>query len=106
MRRRRAGRHRRPRPRRSRHAVARMSETRSLPVPDGLDGSRVDAALAKMTGFSRTFAAVVADAGGVAQDGRPIGKSDRPRAGAWLSVSSNPKRTHATAPDSGHHLGP
>ncbi len=31
-------------------------ESRSLPVPDGLDGTRVDAALAKLMGFSRTFA--------------------------------------------------
>src|SRR3546814_822519 len=98
MRRRRAGRHRRPRPRRSRHAVARMSETRSLPVPDGLDGSRVDAALAKMLGFSRTFAAEVADTGGVEQDGRTIGKSDRLRAGAWLSVSWTPKREPEIVP--------
>ena len=40
-------------------------ESRSLPVPDGLDGTRVDAALARMLGFSRTFAAEIADAGGV-----------------------------------------
>ena len=31
-----------------------MSEQRSLPVPDGLAGERVDAALAKLLGFSRT----------------------------------------------------
>ncbi len=67
-------------------------ESRSLPVPDGLDGVRVDAALAKMLGFSRTFAAEVADAGGVELDGRGLGKSDRLRAGGWLSVSWTPKR--------------
>ena len=50
-------------------------ESRSLPVPDGLDGTRVDAALAKMLGFSRTFAAEVADAGGVTQDGRAVNAS-------------------------------
>ena len=30
---------------------------RSLPVPDGLDGERLDAALARLFGFSRTKAA-------------------------------------------------
>ena len=32
-------------------------ESRSFPIPDGLDGSRVDAGLAKLLGFSRSFAA-------------------------------------------------
>jgi 23S rRNA pseudouridine1911/1915/1917 synthase len=59
---------------------------RSLPVPDGLDGERVDAALAKLLGFSRTTAAEVAESGGVRLDGRELGKSDRLRAGGWLEV--------------------
>ena len=59
---------------------------RSFPVPDGLAGERADAALAKLLGFSRTFAADVLEAGGVQQDAVPLGKSDRLRAGAWLSV--------------------
>ncbi len=59
---------------------------RALPVPDGLDGVRVDAALAKLLGFSRTFAAEVAAAGGVTLDGRTLGKSDKLAAGAWLDV--------------------
>ncbi|MCZ4066842.1 RluA family pseudouridine synthase [Microbacterium sp. H37-C3] len=59
---------------------------RALPVPDGLDGVRVDAALAKLLGFSRTFAAEVAAAGGVTLDGRTLGKSDKLTAGAWLDV--------------------
>lgn len=61
-------------------------ESRRLPVPDGLEGQRVDAALAKMLGFSRTFAAEVAEAGGVQLDGVAVGKSDRVRAGVWLDV--------------------
>lgn len=60
---------------------------RSLPVPDGLAGERVDAALAKMLGFSRSFAAEVAQGGGVTLDGRTLGKSDRLTAGGWLEVS-------------------
>lgn len=62
-------------------------EHRSLPVPDGLAGERVDAALAKMLGFSRSFAAEIAREGGVSLDGRTLGKSDRLIAGAWLEVS-------------------
>ncbi|QEE61126.1 RluA family pseudouridine synthase [Salinibacterium sp. dk2585] len=61
-------------------------ESRSLPVPDGLVGERVDAALSKLMGFSRTFAAEVVEAGGVRVDGVPVAKSDRLRADAWLEV--------------------
>jgi 23S rRNA pseudouridine1911/1915/1917 synthase len=61
-------------------------ESRSLPVPDGLAGERVDAGLAKLLGFSRTFAADVAEAGGVTLDGVAVQKSDRLAAGAWLEV--------------------
>jgi 23S rRNA pseudouridine1911/1915/1917 synthase len=66
-------------------------ESRSLPIPDGLDGSRVDAGLAKLLGFSRSFAAEIAEAGGVTVDGRPVDKSDRLHAGGWLEVSWQPK---------------
>jgi len=68
-----------------------MTESRRIPVPDGLEGSRVDAALAKMLGFSRTFAAEVVAAGGVRIDGREAAKSDRVHAGAWLDVEWTPK---------------
>ena len=44
-------------------------ESRSLPVPDGLAGERADAALAKLLGFSRTFAAEVLESGGATLDG-------------------------------------
>ncbi|GAB2515286.1 RluA family pseudouridine synthase [Microbacterium petrolearium] len=66
-------------------------ESRRLPVPDGLDGTRVDAALAKMLGFSRTFAAEVVEAGGVQLDGAVVAKSDRVTAGSWLDVEWRPK---------------
>jgi len=72
-----------------------VSETRALPVPDGLAGERVDAALAKLLGFSRTFAAEVAAAGGVTVDGRTVGKSDRLEAGAWLDVTWSPREAPA-----------
>jgi len=64
-----------------------MSDVRSLPVPDGLEGERVDAALARLFGLSRTKAADLAGAGAVTVDQRTVGKSDRVCAGAWLEVS-------------------
>jgi len=63
-----------------------MPEQRALPVPDGLAGERLDAALARLLGLSRSAAADLAESGHVAVDGRPAGKSDRLRAGAWLEV--------------------
>mgnify|MGYP005612253363 FL=1 len=65
--------------------------SRFLPVPDSLEGTRVDQALAKMLGFSRTFAADVADAGGVVADGRTLGKSDRLSAGGMIEVTLTEK---------------
>jgi 23S rRNA pseudouridine1911/1915/1917 synthase len=66
--------------------VSTLPETRTLPVPDGLEGERVDAALARMFGFSRTKAAELAADGKVRVDGAAAGKSDRVRGGAWLEV--------------------
>ncbi|OLT50557.1 RluA family pseudouridine synthase [Cellulosimicrobium sp. CUA-896] len=59
---------------------------RALPVPDGLAGERVDAALSRLLGLSRTRAAELAAGGAVQVDGREVGKSDRLAAGAWLEV--------------------
>ncbi|MFG1643027.1 RluA family pseudouridine synthase [Amycolatopsis sp. NPDC049252] len=61
--------------------------SRMLPVPDGLDGMRVDAGLAKMLGLSRTVVAELAESGDVLLDGRPAGKSDRLAAGGLLEVT-------------------
>ncbi|ADG74503.1 pseudouridine synthase, RluA family [Cellulomonas flavigena DSM 20109] len=63
-----------------------MSGTRALPVPDGLAGERVDAALARLLGLSRTRAAELAAQGAVRVDGRAVGKSDRLVAGSFLEV--------------------
>ncbi len=59
---------------------------RALPVPEGLAGLRVDAALTRLFGLSRTQAAAVADAGAVSVDGRVRGKGDRLAADSWLEV--------------------
>ena len=60
---------------------------RSMPVPEGLAGMRVDAGLARLLGLSRTAVAAVAEAGGVQIDGTAVGKSDKLEAGAWLTVT-------------------
>jgi 23S rRNA pseudouridine1911/1915/1917 synthase len=59
---------------------------RTLPVPDGLDGMRLDAGLSRMLGLSRTVVAELAAGGAVRVDGLEAGKSDRLVAGAWLEV--------------------
>jgi 23S rRNA pseudouridine1911/1915/1917 synthase len=63
-----------------------VSDLRQLPVPDGLDGMRVDAGLARLLGLSRTVVATLAEEGRVAVDGQAAGKSDRLTAGSWLEV--------------------
>jgi 23S rRNA pseudouridine1911/1915/1917 synthase len=64
-----------------------VGEQRSLPVPDGLEGERVDAALARLFGLSRTKAADLAADGHVRLDGEVVGKSARVLAGGWLEVT-------------------
>jgi 23S rRNA pseudouridine1911/1915/1917 synthase len=56
-------------------------------VPDGLAGERVDAAMARMFGLSRTRAADLIAEGHVAVDGAAVGKSDRVMPGAILDVT-------------------
>jgi 23S rRNA pseudouridine1911/1915/1917 synthase len=63
-----------------------MSEHRSLPVPDGLEGERLDAALARLFGFSRSKAAALVEDGHVVVDGAVALKSARVRGGSWLEV--------------------
>ena len=63
-----------------------MSEQRTVFVPDGMEGERVDACLARMFGFSRTRAADLVADGLVRLDGRDVSKSDRVHGGAVLDV--------------------
>jgi len=62
-------------------------EQRSVAVPDGLAGERIDAVLARMFGFSRTRAADLIKTGRVSVDGAKAAKSDRVEPGAWLDVA-------------------
>jgi 23S rRNA pseudouridine1911/1915/1917 synthase len=74
-----------------------VPDRRRLPVPDGLDGERVDAGLARMLGISRSRAAELAAEGGVLVDGVPAAKADRLRPGSWLDVELPEPPSHAAA---------
>jgi 23S rRNA pseudouridine1911/1915/1917 synthase len=65
-------------------------------VPEGLEGERVDSAVARMVGVSRSKAADLAAAGAVSLDGAPATKSDRVQAGSLVEVTL--PRPQAAAP--------
>jgi 23S rRNA pseudouridine1911/1915/1917 synthase len=60
---------------------------RRVPLPDGLDGLRVDVALSRLFGLSRTSAVDLVTSGAVRLDGKSPAKSDRVSAGSWIEVS-------------------
>jgi 23S rRNA pseudouridine1911/1915/1917 synthase len=64
-----------------------MTPARQLAVPEGLDGERLDAALSRMFGLSRSKAAELIGDGMVLLDGHPAAKSDRVLAGDELEVT-------------------
>ena len=72
---------------------------RHVPVPDGLDGERLDSALARMFGLSRAQAADLIGTGSVLIDGRPAAKSDRVSGGEWLDVPLPPPPRVSASPD-------
>ncbi len=63
-----------------------MSEYRSIEVPEGVAGERVDRGISRLFGLSRTQSAEMAESGGVKLNGDIVGKSDRLIAGAMLEV--------------------
>ena len=63
-----------------------VAERRVLLVPDGLDGERVDAAVARMLGLSRSQVVELIGTGRVLLDGGTISKSDRVNVGSMLEV--------------------
>ena len=64
-----------------------MPDVRTVLVPDGLEGERVDAGVARLFGVSRTKAADLAADGHVVLDGKSVVKSERLSAGSMLEVS-------------------
>ena len=71
--------------------------SRLLPVPEGLDGLRLDVALARLFGLSRTAAADLVDAGEVQLDGKLAARSAKVHGGSWLEVTL-PEPATAVAP--------
>ena len=63
-----------------------MVERRVVLVPEGLNGERVDTAVARMLGLSRSQVADLIGAGRVLVDGGSISKSDRVSVGSMLEV--------------------
>jgi 23S rRNA pseudouridine1911/1915/1917 synthase len=72
---------------------------RRVPVPEGLDGERLDTALARLFGLSRARAAELISDGSVLVGGEPATKSDRVPAGEWLDVTLPPPVTAAPRPE-------
>lgn len=77
--------------------AAPAGEYRAMPVPDGLAGMRLDQALARLFGLSRTAAVGVIDGGDVRLDGMTCAKSDRVHSGSWLEVTLPPPPAPPTA---------
>ena len=74
-----------------------MSEQRTVLIPEGLAGERVDAAMARLFGLSRGNAADLAAAGLVLVNTKAVGKSQRVEAGDVLEVE---------LPSAGDRVGP
>ena len=64
-----------------------MSESRRLPVPEGLVGERIDVALSRMLGLSRSAVAELCAQGAVPVDGHVAAKSDRLLADHGIAVA-------------------
>ncbi|MBX3091333.1 MAG: RluA family pseudouridine synthase, partial [Cryobacterium sp.] len=73
-------------------------ETRRFAVPPGVAGERLDVALSRILGFTRTFAADIIDEGGVTSSRGPMAKSDRVVEGDALEVVWKPKAEPVVVP--------
>lgn len=75
------------------------ADERRVQVPEGLDGERLDAAIARMFGLSRARAAELISDGAVLLGGRPSAKADRVPAGEWLDVTLPPAPLAGASPE-------
>jgi len=73
--------------------VGLVADRRTLPIPEGLAGERIDVALARLLGLSRTKAADLVASGDVQVDGKPAAKSMRVEPGQWLEVQLSEAKT-------------
>ncbi len=58
-----------------------------MPVPDGLEGLRLDVAISRLFGLSRSAAATLIDDGAVTLDGGIPARSERVHGGSWLEIT-------------------
>ena len=79
-------------------------EHKILRVPEGLAGERVDSALARLLGLSRTRATELVAEGHVSLDGKPPAKSDRVLPGSILEASIPAPRVATIVPISVDNL--
>jgi 23S rRNA pseudouridine1911/1915/1917 synthase len=70
-----------------------------MPLPDGLAGVRLDQAIARLFGLSRTVAADLVDRGDVLVDGVSRSKSEKLAAGSWLEVTLPAPPAEAAPPE-------
>jgi 23S rRNA pseudouridine1911/1915/1917 synthase len=72
----------------SHQKVAMMSERerKILSIPEGLDQERVDAALARLLGLSRSVVVQLLDAEEVSRKGKPLSKSEKVSSGDLLEI--------------------
>lgn len=75
-----------------------MPDSRLLPVPEGLVGERVDIALSRLLGLSRSQAAELIEDGGVLVDGAKATKSTKLRSENWLEVTLPQTRERPPSP--------
>jgi 23S rRNA pseudouridine1911/1915/1917 synthase len=75
-----------------------LPEIRSIAVPEGLAGERLDVALSRLFGFSRAFSQEIIDTGGALVSGRAGGKSDRVHPGQMLEITFEPKKAPRIEP--------
>jgi 23S rRNA pseudouridine1911/1915/1917 synthase len=61
-------------------------ESRTLSVPEGVEGERIDSALTRVLGLSRTSIVRLLDDGDIRTDGRAMQKSERVHAGQIIEV--------------------
>ncbi|MEY3686170.1 MAG: hypothetical protein RLZZ73_28 [Actinomycetota bacterium] len=61
-------------------------EQRTLSVPEGVAGERIDSALTRVLGLSRTAIVRLLEDGDITTDGRALGKSERVTAGQVIEV--------------------
>jgi 23S rRNA pseudouridine1911/1915/1917 synthase len=74
-------------------------------VPEGLAGERADVGIARLLGLSRSAAADLCASGAVSLDERPVAKSDRLVADAWLEVAlPDPEVERAPEPVDGMRI--